>query len=55
MTFLKNIFSKKNEKTFNIRFSKSENNWHVYLAGNIMYIGNKSDCQMFMDNMQQTL
>lgn len=55
MTFLKKIFSGNNQNTFNIRFSKSENNWQVYLAGNLVYIGQKSDCQMYMNNMKPTV
>lgn len=55
MTLLKKIFSGKNENAFSIRFSKSDNNWQVYLAGNLVYIGQKSDCQTYINNMKPTV
>ena len=40
------------KKSYNLRFSKSENQWQVYREGSLMYLGSKEACEVFVSNME---
>lgn len=41
-----------NTGAFELRFSKSQDLWHVIKESKIMYMGTKESCEQYMSNMQ---
>lgn len=51
MSFLKYFFSKNNNANqLKLRFSKADDNWRVTKLFEIIYVGNKDQCKLFMEN-----
>ena len=52
MKRIKSLLRLGGKKTYDLRFSKSDNQWQVYREGSLMYLGSKEACQVFVSNME---
>ena len=50
MTIINKIFGARNPKGFQLKFSNVHGQWQVYCENRLLYLGEKSDCQKFLDN-----
>lgn len=53
MKFLKKIlFGTEEQGSYKMKYSKSNNEWHVTLNESIVYIGEKDKCELYLQNVK---
>ncbi len=50
MTFLNKLLGVRAPGGFELKFSKLHGQWQVYVDDRLVYLGEKVDCQKFLDN-----
>ncbi len=51
MESLKALFGWTKQSIYKLKFSKSEQQWQVYKEDNLMYLGSKEACEVYITNM----